>query len=246
MTDHDGDTTRLVTLDVGVPEPIHVYDLDSLPGSSMTGEWAFGLPLGQGGAYGNPDPASAATGLNVFGVNLAGDYSTVPGGPWHTTLKGIDCSDLYQTQLRYMRWLNVEGQPYAYATVEVSNDNITWVSLWDSGSSGTTDSSWTEQVLDISAVADDHPYICVRWGYEIGNNAWAFSGWNIDDIEIWGVPPSEPDCPADLNGDDVVDVSDFLQLLGVWGESGVPEDINNDGVVNILDFLDLIGSWGPC
>jgi hypothetical protein len=90
--------------------------------------------------------------------------------------------------------------------------------------------------------------VTVRWGYEIGSSSgvWAYSGWNVDDIEIWGVPPSEPDCPADVNGDDVVDVADFLQLLGVWGQSGVPEDINDDGTVDVLDFLELVGSWGPC
>jgi hypothetical protein len=43
-----------------------------------------------------------------------------------------------------------------------------------------------------------------------------------------------------------VDVSDFLQLLGVWGQSGVPEDINDDGTVDVLDFLEMIGAWGPC
>ncbi|MHC4304790.1 MAG: hypothetical protein ACYSW2_09895 [Planctomycetota bacterium] len=34
--------------------------------------------------------------------------------------------------------------------------------------------------------------------------------------------------------------------MAVWGQSGVPEDINGDGIVDILDFLELIASWGPC
>jgi hypothetical protein len=184
--------------------------------------------------------------MNVFGVNLAGDYSTVPGGPYCLTLRSLDCSDLYQTELHFMRWLNSDYQPYVYATVEVSNNGLNWVSLWDNAEGTITDSSWTEQVFDISGVADGEPNVYVRWGYEVGSGAWAYSGWNVDDIEIWGVPPTEPDCPADLNGDGTVDVTDFLQLLGVWGQAGVPEDINGDGVVDILDFLELIGSWGPC
>ncbi|MHC5048733.1 MAG: hypothetical protein ACYTGY_19600, partial [Planctomycetota bacterium] len=111
----------------------------------------------------------------------------------------------------------------------MTNDGTNWVSLWDNGDGTIADSSWSEQVFDISAVADGEPSVYVRWGYEIGSGAWAYSGWNIDDIEIWGVPPSGSDCPADLNGDGVVDVTDFLQLLAVWGQSGVPEDINGDG-----------------
>jgi hypothetical protein len=248
LTDHEGDTSRLVTLEVGVPEPIHVFDLDTVqPGSIMAGEWQFGVPLGQGGTqYGNPDPSGGATGLNVYGVNLAGDYSTLPGGPWYLTLRAIDCSDLYQTELHYMRWLNSDYQPYAYATVEVSNNSLNWTSVWDNGDGTIADGNWNQEIIDISSIADGQPNVYLRWGYEIGSGCWAYSGWNVDDIEIWGVPPSEPDCPADLNGDDVVDVSDFLQLLGVWGQSGVPEDINGDGIVDVLDFLELIGSWGPC
>jgi gingipain R len=243
-----GDTVRNVILDVGVPEPIHVFDLDiSQPGSLMAGQWEFGVPLGQGGAsYGNPDPTGGATGLNVYGVNLAGDYSTTPGGPWYLQLRSVDCSDLYQTQLHFMRWLNSDYQPYAYATVEVSTNGISWETLWENSDGEVADSSWSEQVFDISSIADGQPAVHFRWGYEIGSGAWAYSGWNVDDIEIWGVPPSGPDCPEDLNGDGTVDVSDFLQLLGVWGQSGVPEDINGDGIVDILDFLALIGAWGPC
>jgi hypothetical protein len=53
-------------------------------------------------------------------------------------------------------------------------------------------------------------------------------------------------CPADVNGDNVVDIIDFLAVIGAWGESGVPADVNGDGVVDILDFLEVLGAWGPC
>jgi hypothetical protein len=248
MTDHDGDATRLVTLDVGVPEPIHVYSLDTQPPSFMDGEWEYGVPLGQGGtAHGNPDPTSGATGTNVFGVNLAGDYSTAPSGPWYLTLRPVDCSDLYQTELHYMRWLNLEGPPYAYGTVEVSNNGLNWIPVWENDGGTITDSSWNQEVLDISAIADGQSRVSVRWSYETGNNAWAFSGWNLDDIEIWGVPPSEPDCPADINGDGEVGVLDFLDLLAAWGpNAGHPADLDGDGEVGVLDFLELLAAWGPC
>jgi hypothetical protein len=247
-TDHDGDATRLVTLEVGVPEPIHFYSLDTQPLSSMTGQWDFGTPLCQGGtAHGNPDPASGATGTNVFGVNLAGDYSTAPGGPWYAVVGRIDCTDLYQTQLRYMRWLNLENQPYAYGTVEVSNNGLNWTTIWDNSAGTITDSSWNQEVLDISAVADDQPLVSVRWGYEVGGAAWAFSGWNVDDIEIWGVPPTLPDCPEDINGDGEVGVLDFLDLLAAWGpNAGHPADLDGDGSVGVTDFLQLLAAWGPC
>jgi hypothetical protein len=49
---------------------------------------------------------------------------------------------------------------------------------------------------------------------------------------------------GDLNFDGVVNILDFLILLGHWGEPGGPADLNGDGVVNILDFLLMLGNWG--
>jgi hypothetical protein len=54
-------------------------------------------------------------------------------------------------------------------------------------------------------------------------------------------------CPADLNGDGVVNVSDLLVLLSAWGDNpGHAADLNGDGVVNVSDLLLLLGSWGAC
>ena len=54
------------------------------------------------------------------------------------------------------------------------------------------------------------------------------------------------DCDADLDGDDVVGVTDLLILLGSWGLcEGCPADIDNDGMVGVGDLLILLGLWGP-
>jgi subtilisin family serine protease len=53
---------------------------------------------------------------------------------------------------------------------------------------------------------------------------------------------------ADLDGDGVVGVLDFLQLLQSWGSCpsgpGCPGDIDRDGQVGVSDFLLLLASWG--
>jgi len=54
------------------------------------------------------------------------------------------------------------------------------------------------------------------------------------------------DCPADVNGDGVVGINDFLQVLADWGQPGGPADVNADGAVDILDFLLVLTEWGPC
>jgi hypothetical protein len=244
-TNHDGDTTRTVSLDVGVPVPVHVFDLNEDPGWAVSGQWAFGQPTGQGGSsHGYPDPTSGATGANVYGVNLNGDYSTSPGGPYWLTTDAIDCAELTKVALHFQRWLNTDYQPYVYAMIEVSTDGTDWQPVWQNGSNEIIENSWSEHVLDLSDVADGEPTAYVRWGYEIGSGAWAYSGWNIDDVEIWGVEPT-PECPEDINGDGVVDTEDLLILLGNWGNSG-EGDIDGSGVVDTADLLALLAAWGEC
>jgi glucose/arabinose dehydrogenase len=54
-------------------------------------------------------------------------------------------------------------------------------------------------------------------------------------------------CPADVNGDGDVGVSDILMLIESWGPcAGCSADVNDDGVVNVTDMLEVVGSWGPC
>ena len=54
-------------------------------------------------------------------------------------------------------------------------------------------------------------------------------------------------CPADLNGDGEVGITDFLDLLAAWGPNpGHPADFDDDGFVGITDFLALLAAWGPC
>jgi subtilisin family serine protease len=53
---------------------------------------------------------------------------------------------------------------------------------------------------------------------------------------------------ADLDGNGVVDVSDFLWLLGIWGHCpsgpGCVGDIDRDGKVGVTDFLIMLAVWG--
>jgi hypothetical protein len=180
--------TRTAVLDI-LPPVIVSETLDTDPGWPMTGQWAYGTPMGGGGlSHGYPDPTSGATGTKVLGVNLAGDYSLTPGGPWHVTAGPFDLSQHQATQLEYKRWLNIDGAFWVPATVQVSNDNLTWTTLWSS--SGHADTAWTTQRHVLGSVADQHAQVWVRWTYQVNNvfDVWAFSGWNIDDIVIRGVP----------------------------------------------------------
>ncbi len=172
---------------------IHSWDFDTNPGWMTSGQWAFGAPNGSGGTYhGYPDPANAHTGANVYGVNLNGDYSTTVGGPHYLTTGPIDCTGHFAVALRYYRWLNTDYPPYVYATIEVSNNGMDWTSVWSNASQGTiTDNAWTLCSYNLGTTADNQPTVYIRWGYKVGSYAWAYSGWNIDDVQVVSVEPVE-------------------------------------------------------
>ncbi len=170
--------------------PVYQYNLDTDPGWPRTGEWAFGVPQGGGGnAYGRADPRNGATGSQVFGINLAGDYTAVPGQPQYLTAGPFDLSGHRDTRLRFQRWLNSDYQTWVYATVQVSNDGLIWSNVWNNGTSAISDSAWTPVEYDISPYADEQSAVYVRWGHHVaGIGSYAYSGWNLDDIQIAGAP----------------------------------------------------------
>lgn len=165
------------------------FPLDTDPGWTRTGEWAFGQPTGQGGAsHGFPDPTAGYTGSNVFGINLNGDYSLAVGGPYYLTTAPMDLSRYTNVTLQFKRWLNSDWPPYVNQTIEVSSNGINWSTVWTNVAGVTqADSAWTNVSYNISALADSRTNVMIRWGHRIGQSgAYAFSGWNIDDVEILG------------------------------------------------------------
>ncbi len=244
-----------ITITVGGPRVVYSFPLDEDPGWLTEGEWAFGQPTGQGGqSFGNPDPTSGATGPYVYGVNLNGDYSTALGGPYYCTLGPLDLSDATNTSVKFQRWLNSDYQPYVTQMIEVSHDGTNWVQVWDNGSFTISDSAWAEQEYNISATADQQAAVYIRWGHEVGNDwAWAYSGWNIDDVEVWGLVPLIS-LLGDMNCDGDVDFDDINAFaLALTGEDAylavyptcnwLNADINADGDVGFDDinpFVDVL------
>jgi hypothetical protein len=180
------------TMSLAITPPVILsFPLDSDPGWSRQGQWAFGTPAGSGGStHGNSDPTAGATGSSVFGYNLAGDYGTVPGTVAYLTAGPFNLSGLSNSRLAFQRWLNTDTVPFVYATVEVSTNAITWSAVWTNGFTEIADSTWSRVVYDISAIADDQPTVYVRWGHRTGGqgNAYTYSGWNIDDVQILAIP----------------------------------------------------------
>lgn len=120
------------------------------------------------------------------------------------------------------------------------------------------------RVLDISDVANANLEEVGYFDVYPDNNSTSFHGsWSvypyfesgliiISSIEggLFVVRASESDpladCPADIDGDGQVGISDFLSLNSLFGTDcdSCPEDINGDGSIDIEDFLEFNSAYG--
>jgi hypothetical protein len=141
----------------------------------------------------------------------------------------------------------IAGEPYTGPTPTVTHplnmNPITW-SLDDAPPGMTIDPatgvvSWPDPVPD--------PFL-----YTVLIRATNGAGTSTQYLFL-GVLDGPDACPADCGpggGDGVVDIRDFLHMLGEWGSPGPFEcDMapdGGDGAVNVLDFLVLLSSWGAC
>jgi len=129
--------------------------------------------------------------------------------------------------------------------VEYLNASEVWVELNRHLGSGPdmTDYEFVSIVLPEGA---KHPAFRLRYN-ALSTESGELDTHHVDDVCI-GLEADCPEvsaCPWDLDDTGDVGVTDFLILLGTWGEVDVPADFDGGGV-GVTDFLILLGNWGPC
>lgn len=161
---------------------LYSFPMDTNPGWTTEGDWAFGQPAGAGG-----DPSSGYDGSYVYGYNLNGQYpNSLP--QYALTTTALDFTGMIDTKLRFLRWLGVENSTWDHVYVQVSNDGSGWTTLWSNDGLGSfQESSWVQVEYDISAVADNQPTVYLRWIMGTTDTSITYSGWNIDNVELLGV-----------------------------------------------------------
>lgn len=231
------------------PQVIYSFPLDADPNWACEGLWEWGQPMGGGGSQGGPDPSSGYTGDNVYGYNLLGDYErTMP--QYNLTSVALDLSGISEARLSFYRWLGVETPPYDHAYIRISSDGAAWDTVWHNDQT-IADTIWTPVEYDISAFADDEPTVYLRWTMGTSDGSFQYCGWNIDDIEVIGVPAAPPICRGDTNCDGQIsfgDINPFVDALinGIYCDgTGANTDMTEDvpvhvGFEDINPFVELL------
>ncbi len=145
-------------------------------------DWQWGRPQGKAG-----DPALPYSGANCWGTDLG--YADYDGLSWNGYYQHnvnnyllspeIDCSGLTDVGLKFMRWLTV-------APGDEARIRVNFMIVWESPASGLYDTRWQEQIVDISAYADNKSSVKIMFELQSnGDDVWA-GGWNIDDFLVTG------------------------------------------------------------
>ncbi len=232
---------------VGGPQTIYSFPMDTNPGWTTMGQWAFGPPQGA-----CSDPSSGYTGTNVYGYNLAGCYPNNLTPTQYLSTPALDCTGISNVQLRFRRWLRVESSTYDRANIQVSGNGTAWTDVWNHSGASLLESSWSLQTYTIAAVADNQPTVYLRWGLGPTDTSVTYGGWNIDDVEIigqvptpcFGTTPGDMNFSGGVNGDDA---QDFVRVMLDPESATQPErcaaDVSLDGSVDPDDvpaFVDLL------
>ena len=241
----DGETHRFPSGDelfyAGVANELSGWNMNTNPGWNTAGQWGWGVPTGGGGSYGNPDPTDGATGQNVYGYNLQGDYANNLQQT-HLTTTPIDISGTNSLQLQFSRYLNVEQPSYDHASISASVDGGSWTTVW-TNPSGIEDNQWQTVLYDLTNITNGGSSLEIRWTMGETDSSWTYSGWNIDDVKLLSTSGSAT--TGDVNCDGVVNVNDILAIVSGWGPCSqvCNEDIIPDGTINVSDLLQVIGNW---
>ena len=186
--------------------------------SNSQDDWQYGTPGGLSG-----DPASAASGNNCWGNDLAiGNYNGEYQSNVHNYLRSpsIDLSGATGCILRYQRWLTVEEGIYDQARIKV-NGTVVWTNPLNGN---LTDTNWVEHEVDISAQADGNPNVVIEFSLQ-SDGGLEFGGWTLDDVEILALDPVGGNCTTTDYG--IGKVSSIFSVPSMTALNDPSESANN-------------------
>jgi hypothetical protein len=184
---HESDFTFLV----GVHDRFFFDDLESgAAGWSHGGsgdDFQLGTPAGL-----STDPSTAFSGVKCWGNDLTSDGAYPSHANNDLASPPVDATGRHHVHLRYQRWLGVEDAAYDQAQIVVAGSTV-WSNPAGSGADPLIDTAWTRHDLDLSALADGKAGVVVEWKL-VSDGGLEFGGWNLDDVELFGLEPGvEPE-----------------------------------------------------
>lgn len=226
--------------------------------NATTGVWTRGNPIGS--AAQPEDDHTPLPGVNCFftGQGSVGGgvgENDVDSGVTTLVSPVIDVAALGGARIGYWRWFsNSAGASPGGDTfvIQVSNNNSTWVNVETVGPTGPQVlGGWFFHEFDVGSFVVPTATVRVRFRAEDATPGSIVEA-AIDDFQVSTyVCSGQTPCPADLNGDRQINLSDLATLLSNFGltagATAEQGDLNGDEQVNLTDLAQMLSVFGtPC
>jgi len=209
------------------------------------GGWSIAPAQSGGGEYGNPDPGDDITPDNndrgILGYVIGGDY--LPGREATVVSPPVDCSEAQIVELSFWRWLGIENNDWAHASVAVSADGQDWQEVWANSATDTEDEEWHPIVFDLTPWAAGQATVFIAFRINSVEEAFPFCAWNVDDLKLG--PAAEKLAGIFLQVDNpAIEVGDIFNV-DIYVQEDHPEAAGLLGAAVRLDFTQGLSSyWG--
>ncbi len=260
-----GLTATLPSAGPDSPFTVPVADLDTIINDDFSSDlgWTVGAPDDDATAgiweRANPNGTSAQPSAPLFG-NLCYITGQHPGGGagandvdnGKTTLFSptLDLTgyDTQSIEIAYWRWYSnsAGASPFSDVfTIDISADNgATWTNVETVGPSGPQVSGgWFRHAFnpaDLIPLTDQVRLRFVASDY----NPQALIEAAIDGFSVTAVGCAPVNCPADVDGNNSVDLDDLNLVLTNFGQTTGIGDTNGDGVVDLDDLNAVLTEFG--
>jgi hypothetical protein len=158
--------------------------------SNNNNDWQRATPQGRSGTSQSvswTDPASAGAGAACWGNDLGLSTPGAGNGSYQNNVHNFlrspayNCTGQTGVNLSFKRWLTVEESQFDVARVLVND-----IEVWRNPASGhLVDTTWTIQIIDISALADNNPSVTLQFELK-SDGGLALGGWQIDELRLGG------------------------------------------------------------
>jgi hypothetical protein len=232
VTNGVGSTTRGVTLQVGVPQPIYTETFENglgtfSLGTEPTSLWHVSANCASTQA-GHSTPKSLYFGIDstctfANGVTDSGTATSVP----------VSIADTSAVKLRFNYFLATEKLPpyYDQATVQVSINGGAYSILASNGSGGSvlqdSTGAWQAMTIDITALFAglSSATMRVRVGFNTGDSLYnSYAGFLVDDVQVLAFAGGAANTAPTVNAgaDQTITLPAAANLAGTATDDGLP------------------------
>jgi len=216
------------------------------------GAWNRGVPVG-GGDRGDPPTDADGSGQCYVTDNVDGNSDVDDGST--TLMSPVMDASQGEAYITYYRWYdNTNGSSpnQDIFEVELSQDGgFTWRDLETVGPAGSENAGgWFHKAFRVRDFITPTSTVRVRF-IASDTDPGSVVEAGVDGVQMLLVDCEGGAVPGDIDGNGVVDVNDFLLMLGAWGDCpdpcppSCPADIDGNCSVDVNDFLILLANWTP-